>query len=128
LELSAARATKPFPGQTSGEFDKSEVIVQSGKLTRGRSVEGFLLGYHSDPIPRSFRHGTEVPVVLTIEDQSWGFYSRELFLTVDRLAEREPKPKPPRPRTSLFDKPDSPEMKAQVKGNAVEATVSSPAL
>jgi hypothetical protein len=115
-----------FPGQTSGGIDKSAVIVQSGKkLTRGRSVEGFLLGCHFDPIPLSFRHGTKVPVVLTIEDQFGEFHSRELFLAVDRTAEQGPKPKPPQPRRSLFDKPDSLKREAQHKGNAVEATTSS---
>jgi hypothetical protein len=40
-----APQTYRFPGQTSGGFDKSEVIVQFGKLTRGRCVEGFLRGH-----------------------------------------------------------------------------------
>jgi hypothetical protein len=102
-----APATYRFPGETSGGFDKSQVIAQFRKtLTRGRPVEGFLLGYHGEPIPRSFRHGTKVPVVLTIEDQFGEIYSRELFLTVDRSAERGPKPKPARPRKRLFDQPD----------------------
>ena len=118
-----APETYRFPGQTSGGFDKSQVIVQSGKkLTRGRFVKGFLLGYHGDPIPRSFRHGTEVPIELTIEDQFGEVYSRELFLTVDRSAERGHKPKPPRPRRSLFDKPECPKSEEQPKGKAVEAT------
>jgi len=118
-----APQTYRFPGQTSGGFDRSQVIVQSAKtITRERSIEGFLLGYHADPIPRSFRHGAKVPVVLTIEDQLGETYSRELFLMVDRSAELGPKPKPPRPRRSLFDKPDSPKTEAQPKGKAVEAT------
>ncbi len=118
-----APRTYRFPGQTSGGFDKSEVIVQSGKtLTRGRSVEGLLLGYHFDPIPQSFRHGTKVPIELRIEDQFGEFYSRELFLTVDRTAEWGPKPKHPPPRRSLFDKADSPEREEWPKGKAVEAT------
>ncbi len=118
-----APRTYRFPGQTSGGFDKSEVIVQSGKtLTRGRSVEGLLLGYHFDPIPQSFRHGTKVPIELGIEDQFGEFYSRELFLTVDRTAEWGPKPKHPPPRRSLFDKADSPEREERPKGKAVEAT------
>jgi hypothetical protein len=118
-----APATYRFPGQKSIEFDKSEVIVHSGKtLTRGRLVEGFLLGYHCDPIPRSYRHGSEVPVVLTIEDQFGELYSRELFLTVDRTAERKPKPNSRPPRRSLFDEADSPTIGAQAKGNAVVAT------
>jgi hypothetical protein len=56
------------------------------------SVEGFLLGYLGAPIPRSFRHGAKVPIVLTIEDQYGEVYSREVFLAVDRTAERGPKP------------------------------------
>jgi hypothetical protein len=40
--------TYRFPSETSGGFEKSEVVAQSAKkLTRGQSVEGFLLGYHA---------------------------------------------------------------------------------
>lgn len=103
-----APQTYRFPGQTSGGFDKSDIIVQSGKtLTRGQSVEGFLLGYDADPIPQSIRHGSEVPVVLTIEDQFRGTYNKELFAKIDRSAEWGPKPKSARSRRNLFDKPDS---------------------
>jgi hypothetical protein len=112
-----------FPGETSGGFHRSELIPQSGKtLTRGQPVEGFLLGTHGDPIPRSFRHGDEIPVVLVIEDQFGETYSRELFVMVDRSTEWRPKPKPPRLRRSLFDKPDGPEREAQPEVTTMEAT------
>ena len=115
-----------FPGERSGGFHRSQLIAQSGKtLTRREPLEGFLLGFHDDPIPRSFRHGTKAPIVLTIEDQFGETYSRELFLTVDRLAERGPKPKPSRPLRNLFDKPDSPKSKEQTKSNLAEVTAAS---
>lgn len=104
-----APQTYRFPGENSGGFDISQIIVQSGRtLTRGRYVEGFLLGYDVDPIPPSYRSGTELPVVLTIEDQFGEVYSNELFLAVDRSAERQPKliPKPSRRRKRLFEKQD----------------------
>jgi hypothetical protein len=124
---SFAPPTCKFPGQVHGGFDKSQLIVQFGKkLTRGQSVEGFLLGYHGDPIPRSFRHGAKVPVVLTIADQFGEFYLRELRLTVDRTAERGPKPAPPRPRRRLFDKSDKPKREAQLKGSSMETTAAFP--
>jgi hypothetical protein len=117
-----APATYRFPGETSGGFDRSQLIARSCKtLTRGQAVEGFLLGSHGDPIPRSFRHGTEVPVVLVIEDQFGEVYSKELFLTVDRLAERGSKPKLPQPRKRLFDRVDSPIEEAQPKAETVKA-------
>jgi hypothetical protein len=119
-----APQTYGFPRQTSGGFDKSEVLIQSAKtLTHGQSVYGFVFGQHPDPIPPSFRHGTEVPVVLTIEDQFGEFYSRELFLTVDRSAESGPKPKPLPSRGSLFDKADGPEREAQPESEPVLAKV-----
>jgi hypothetical protein len=111
-----------FPGETSGGFHRSDVIPQSGKtLTRGQAVQGFLLGTHCDPIPRSFRHGTEIPVVFVIEDQFGETYSRELFVMVDRSTEWRPKPKPSRLRRGLFDKPDSPERKHSREVKTVEA-------
>jgi hypothetical protein len=113
-----------FPGQTSGGFHRSDVIPQSGKtLTRGQVLEGFLLGSHSDPIPRSLRHGTELPIVLVIEDQFEETYSRELFLTVDRSTEWGPKPKPLPPRRKLFDEPYILKREAQPEIKTVEATV-----
>jgi hypothetical protein len=103
-----APLTYRFPGQSGEQFDRSDVIVQSGKtLRRGQSVEGFLLAYDGDPIPNTFRHGSNVPVVLNIADQFGGIYSKELSLRADRSVEWRPKPQPARPRRRLFDQPDS---------------------
>lgn len=116
-----APETCKFPGPTSQRFDKSDIILQSGKLKRGACNEGFLLGFHCDPIPRSYCHGDEVRLVFALENQFQEIYSTELSLTVDRTAEHVPKPETPSSRTSLFAKPYRPKTETQAKGKRVEA-------
>jgi hypothetical protein len=83
------------------------VIFQSGKaLRRGQPHEGYLLVTDPDPIPAEIPHGTDVTAKLTIFDQFDAGHSSDLILSVDRSAERGPKPVAPQPRIRLFDQPD----------------------
>jgi hypothetical protein len=97
-----------FPGENSGGYGRSDVIVQSHRtLTFGRSTSGWLLAWDNQPIPEGFRHGSELSIILDVIDQFDNAHPRELRLMVDRLAERTP----PKPRVSrhrsLFAKPDA---------------------
>jgi hypothetical protein len=109
------RKTFNFPNQKSGGYDRSEVIAQSNRtLTGGRFTSGWLLAYDLKPIPREFRHGSELPIILNIIDQFDNSHLRELLLMVNRLNEREsPKPTASRPRRSLFAKPDAQKTKTE---------------
>jgi hypothetical protein len=96
-----------FSDYDAARFDKSQVIVQSGKtLHRGQFIEGFLLAICDDPIPPEIRQGERVTATLMIVDQFDEVHSHNLGLLVDRLAELGPKPEAPKPRKRLFDLPD----------------------
>jgi hypothetical protein len=96
-----------FPGYNASQYDKSEVIFQTGKtLRRGQLLEGYLLAIDPDPIPAEIRHRTNATAKLTIFDQFDAAHSSDLILMVDRSAEWGPKPVAPQPRIRLFDRPD----------------------
>ena len=96
-----------FPGYNASQYDKSEVIFQSGKtLRRVQPLEGYLLAIDSEPIPVEIQHGTDVTAKLTIFDQFDQGYSYDVVLRVDRSVEWGPKPVAPKRRSRLFDRPD----------------------
>jgi len=96
-----------FSDHDAARFDKSQVIVQSGKtLRRGQFIEGFLLAIDDDPIPPEIRQGERITASLTIVDQFGEEHSNDLVLWADRSAEWRPKPAAPKPRKRLSDGPD----------------------
>ena len=101
-----APITYTFSPYNAAKFDKSQVIFRTGKmLRRGQSLEGFLLAVDPEPIPAEISHGVEITATLSIFDQFGDGHSSDLILTVDRMAERGPKPAA-KPRKGLFDQPD----------------------
>jgi len=96
-----------FSGYNASQYDKSEVICQSGKtLRRGQPLEGYLLAVDPEPVPSEIRHRTDVTAKLTIFDQFDQGYSYDVVLRVDRSVEWGPKPVVPKRRSRLFDRPD----------------------
>jgi len=56
-----------FSRYSASQYDKSEMIFQSGKtLRRGQPLEGYLLAIDPEPIPGEIRHGTDITAKLTI--------------------------------------------------------------
>jgi hypothetical protein len=104
---SNAPAIYKFPRYNASQYDRSEVIFQSGKtLRRGQLLEGYLLAVDPEPVPSEIRHGTDITAKLTIFDQFDAEHSSDLILRADRSAEWGPKPVAPKPRKRLFDNPD----------------------
>jgi len=106
--------TYRFLGHDASQFDRSQVIPQSGTLRHGQTMEGFLLAIDYDPLPSSFTQGSVIPLRLTIADQFDRLFSKELFFSVDRTAEAKAKPKPVRRFRRLFDKRDEKEKESTV--------------
>jgi hypothetical protein len=96
-----------FGRYNASQYDKSQVIFQSGKtLRRGQPLEGYLLAVDPEPVPSEIRHRTDVTAKLTIFDQFDQGYSYDVVLRVDRSVEWGPKPVAPKRRSRLFDGPD----------------------
>jgi len=88
------------------EFDRHQVINHYSDVTRifsaGQSLNGFLLGHGSEPIPEEFRHGMMVPAFVVVYDQQGREYRAPLKLRVDRSLPRSRA----RRKGSLLDHPD----------------------
>jgi hypothetical protein len=57
-------------------------------FTRGRPIQGLLLGFGLTPIPAGFKQGMSVPAGLTVVDQFDNEHRQEVDLRIDRLVGR----------------------------------------
>lgn len=95
-----------FPGRQGDQFPSDSVVNHHAAATRllrrGTVIEGYLLGYGSDPIPPKFRHGALVPGNVGIIDQFGMQHSVEVDLWMDRSAKLASASRVQPPRKSLF--------------------------
>jgi hypothetical protein len=77
-----------FYGGDFLEFERHQVINHYADVRRtfsaGQSIQGFLLGTGSEPIPPAFPHGAMIPAFLHIYDQFWRQYRATVELRADR--------------------------------------------
>ncbi len=90
------------------DFDRDHVLnhfadVRS-MISRGRTLQGCLLGVNHQPMPDVFQHGATIPAFITISDQFFGKYRRPVSLWANRM--RVPIRKSLAPRRSLLDRKD----------------------
>jgi hypothetical protein len=95
-----------FSEHDATQFDRSQMIQQSGTLRSGQPIRGFLMGRHDDPLEDNLDQGAIVHADFYITDQFEKTYTYDLSLLVDRTAERGSKPRPAVQRPRLFDQPD----------------------
>lgn len=95
-----------FPGRQGDQFPSFSVINHRADATRllrrGTVIEGFLLGYGSDPIPPEFRHGDLVPGNVGIVDQFGVQHFVEVEFWMDRISKLASASRVGAPRKSLF--------------------------
>jgi hypothetical protein len=95
---------------TSLSYDRHIVLNHkfspSNNLQRGKSIEGYLLGFGYGAIPTEFRRGMFVPATLTVADQFEQEYSKEVELRVTRVAMRHTSAPSKTRRGRLFEKRD----------------------
>jgi hypothetical protein len=79
-----------FPGRQANVFPRDSVINHHAdaqrSLRRGQRIEGFLLGYGSEPIPTTYKHGDHVLGNVAVYDQFDEQYSAETDFCLDRSA------------------------------------------
>jgi hypothetical protein len=100
-----------FVGNQVREFSRELVINHRLQVTRpfsaGESVEGFLLGVGSDPIPETYPQGEMIPADLVLYDQFARRYGVSVELWSDRITKNSrPARWSERRRGGLFDKRD----------------------
>jgi len=95
-----------FPGRHANEFPRDSVINHRADAQRilrhGQRIEGFLLGYGSEPIPNAYRHGDHVLGNIAVYDQFDEQYSAETDFCIDRSARLAVANRVRTPRKSLF--------------------------
>jgi hypothetical protein len=88
LELDGPSRCYRFHGGDFLEFERDQVINHYANVRRtfsaGQSIQGFLLGTGSEPIPPAFAHGAEIPSFLHIYDQFGRKYRAPVKLRADR--------------------------------------------
>lgn len=95
-----------FPGQRADQFPRDSVINHNADakkmLRRGERIEGFLLGYSSEPIPSAYKHNQHVLGNIGVFDQFDESYSAETEFWIDRSARSAAASRVRTPRKSLF--------------------------
>jgi hypothetical protein len=98
-----------FQGRPHFKFDRREtincILTEQKKFRRGELLHGLLLASTFDPIPDDIVRGAILKGSIKICDQFERENCGEISLSVDREAERVPKPNPLRRR--LFSRPDA---------------------
>ena len=109
VETGARRNTYRFPG-TDLEFERSQVINHLADvrhtLSRGQSLQGFLLGVGFEPIPDRTWPENLMPAFLKVFDQYGREYSEPVFLWVVRSQRLVHRTRTKARRKGLFDSPD----------------------
>jgi hypothetical protein len=95
-----------FPGRRADQFARETVINRHADaqkmLRRGVRIEGFLLGFSSEPIPHDYKHGQHVLGNIGVFDQFDVPYSVEADFWIDRTARLAAANRVTTPRKSLF--------------------------
>ncbi len=77
-----------FGGKGELEFERTQVLNHFANVqltwSRGKSLDGCLLGTGSEPIPDGFPHGGMIPAFLIVYDQFYGEYRSSISLWTDR--------------------------------------------
>jgi Chromate transporter len=83
---------------------------------RGESIEGYLFAWSFEHIPDRFVHGSEIPTILKIFDQSERPYQKEITLWADRIQKRSTLKRKVTNRKPIFEEaeaiPDTVDVKA----------------
>lgn len=110
-EVAGRETTYRFDRSYPLEFPKSQVLNHFADVqrtwSRGKSLEGHLLGIGNEPIPDQFQQGAMIPAFLIIYDQLEQEYRSPISFWTDRnLQPVRPAGSPIRRKGRLFDKPD----------------------
>lgn len=109
VEIGATWNVYRFPGTDALEFPRESVINHVSGLSRtwsrGECVKGLLLGIGSNSIPDDFRHGSEIPAFIIVEDQFETRSQAPISLWTDRSA-KSSTPLRNKPRRRLFERAD----------------------
>ena len=106
VEIGAPWNVYRFPGTDALEFPRGVVMNHVAGLSRmwsrGEFVKGLLLGIGSNSIPDNFRHGSEIPAFIVVEDQFETPSLSPISLWTDRSAKFST-PLRNKPRRRLFE-------------------------
>ena len=109
VETGARWNSYRFPGSNL-EFDRSQVLNHLADvrrtLSRGQSVQGFLLAVGFEPIPDCTWPGNLMPAFLKVFDQFERKYSAAISLWVFRNQRLPHRARPKARRTGRFESPD----------------------
>lgn len=95
-----------LPGRTRLLFPQAEVINHRRVLRRGYGLDGLLLGFGSESIPESYRHGAMIGAILVLVDEMGRGFSKSVHLWADRSAKTDRQRSNKRTRSRLLEQVD----------------------